>query len=278
MAQLYTLELMFKHYLVCFVILFIGGKGIAYAGVKDSKAHWFFVHALANAYISWNTISDVFNVFIEPEVALFRPMDMEPINYSNAIMLGALHVYHIIAYWKDIDSADIFHHFTFVPFNQIAIFWPHLSGWSNLQWGSIINMLNFFTCGLPGGLDYFLLGLTKHGATKIKKWEKERDAIMKKHGDGDKAPQIPERPKVMMEKRQHKRFQAMINVWLRAPGIISACVLCMFEGQRNWEKTPLSGKVIPWICFVLIGYNGIHYMEAVVLSTGRFDKEFKGTS
>jgi hypothetical protein len=243
--QQYTLTLMFQHYLLCFAILFAGGKFVTWQGVKDSKAHWFFIHSLANAYISFNTIGDVFRVFTEPEVALFRPMSMEPINYSNAIMLGALHVYHLLAYWKDIDSADIFHHFCFVPFNQMAIFWPHLSGWENLQWGSIINMLNFFTCGLPGGIDYFLLGLTK-----IKK----------------------------MDYLHHKRLQAMINVWLRAPGIIAACVLCLFEGQRNWDRTPTSGKVIPWICFVLIGYNGIHYMEAVVLSAGRKIEDFKGTS
>ena len=112
----------------------------------------------------------------------------------------------------------------------------------------------------------------------LTQWEKERDAIMKKHGDGKEAPKIPERPKVTIEKRQHKRIQAMINVWLRAPGIISAVALCLFEGQRNWDKAPVAGRVIPWICFVLIGYNGIHYMEAVVLSTGRFDKDFKGTS
>ena len=205
------------------------------------------MNLLANAYISYCTISDVFYTFQEPEVALFRPIEMDSINYTGAIMLGALHAYHTVAYWSEITAADVFHHVTFVPFNQIAIFWPVLANWESmgLQWGSNINMINFFTCGLPGGLDYLFLGLVKN----------------KK-----------------MDKMTHKRLQAIINAWLRGPGIIASVTVCLFEGLRNWEKSPTGGKVIPIICFVLIGYNGIHYMERVVLSAGKNVDGFRGTS
>ena len=138
---------MAKHYALCFVILFVGGEIITrFFNVKDSKAHWYFTHALANAYISYCTISDVFYCFQQPEIALFRPIEMDSINYTGAIMLGALHLYHTIAYWSEITAADVFHHVTFVPFNQIAIFWPILANWESmgLQWGSNINMINFF--------------------------------------------------------------------------------------------------------------------------------------
>ena len=248
MAQLYTFDLMARHYALCFLILFVGGQILTRVfNVTNSKAHWFFTHALANAYISYCTISDVFYTFQAPEVALFRPIEMDSINYTGAIMLGALHAYHTIAYWSEITAADVFHHVTFVPFNQIAIFWPVLANWESmgLQWGSNINMINFFTCGLPGGLDYLFLGLVKN----------------KK-----------------MDKMTHKRLQAIINAWLRGPGIIASVTVCLFEGLRNWEKSPTGGKVIPIICFVLIGYNGIHYMERVVLSAGKNVDGFRGTS
>jgi hypothetical protein len=41
--------------------------------------------------------------------------------------------------------ADWFHHIVFVGFNQLSVFWPLIGGWQTLQWGSIINAMNFFT-------------------------------------------------------------------------------------------------------------------------------------
>merc|ERR1719498_1931836 len=78
-------------------------------------------------------------------------------------MIGALHIFHLVMYWEDITRDDLFHHLLFVTFNQCAQFYPILSGWEVYQWGSSLNAINFFTCGLPGGLDYFFLGLTKIG-------------------------------------------------------------------------------------------------------------------
>ena len=42
----------------------------------------------------------------DPEYALFRPIDLPPINYSNSIMIGALHIFHLVMYWKDITRDD----------------------------------------------------------------------------------------------------------------------------------------------------------------------------
>lgn len=72
--------------------------------------------------------------------------------------------------------------------------------------------------------------------------------------------------------------QAAINVWVRCPGIIMAVTIILFESLRHWEKTPAAGKSIPIIAFVLIGYNGLHYMEQVVASAGKKVGDFRGTS
>ena len=129
--------------------------------VRDSKAHWYFLHSIGNAYICMVTISDVFNVFIEPEYALFRPIELSPINYSNSIMIGAMHSFHLIAYWKDITKDDLFHHLLFVTFNQAAQFYPFLSGWESFQWGSALNAINFFPCGFSRRFRFFLSWLDK---------------------------------------------------------------------------------------------------------------------
>ena len=102
----YTIEKLVRHYVVCYIILIIGYNVLSKVfKVRDSKAHWYFLHSIGNAYICMVTISDVFNVFIEPEYALFRPIELSPINYSNSIMIGAMHSFHLIAYWKDITKA-----------------------------------------------------------------------------------------------------------------------------------------------------------------------------
>jgi hypothetical protein len=187
---------------------------------SEPPAQWCFVHALANVFITWASAYDVVNVFADPERALFRSRDDPEINYRVAAMIGAVHAFHAPAF-------------------------PSVTGWTALQWGSAINMLNFFVCGLPGGCDYFLLGLVKEGRLSYLK---------------------------------HKRHQAMLNVWIRCPGMLTSVAIILFEAMRQWEHTPLGGKVIPILAFVLLGYNALHYMEQVVASAGKKVEDFRGTS
>ena len=51
----------------------------------------------------------------------------------------------------------------------------------------------------------------------------------------------------------------------------------MFEARRRWEEIPTGAQVISVMTFVLIGYNALHYMEAVVASAGKKVEEFRGT-
>jgi hypothetical protein len=72
-----------------------------------------------------------------------------------------------------------------------------------------------------------------------------------------------------MDRFRHKLWQAKINVWFRAPGLIISVTLVLFETLRQWDNVPLSAKVIAFTDFLLIGFNGLYYMEAVVESTGK---------
>jgi hypothetical protein len=236
---------LFLNYIYCYFSLFLCDKVLNYNGINDSKTRWFFIHFIANMYISYYTLPDVFLSFIDSDISLLRPIEMGPIDYSNAIMIGSIHIFHMVHYYKDLTNADLFHHLLFVPFNQICFFWPVLFQWEKYRWGTIINTINFFSCGLPGGVDYFLLGLCKINR---------------------------------LCKLKHKKWQSFLNVWIRSPGIIMGITICLTECLRNWYKLTLAGKIIPFLCFFLIGFNALHYMERVVLSTGRNIQDYRGVS
>lgn len=118
-----------------------------------------------------------------------------------------------------------------------------IAGWEHYHWGSVIAAMNFFCSGLPGGIDYLMLAMIKIGK---------------------------------LDKKKHKKHQALLNVWLRTPGIIANVTICLFESLRHWDTSPMGGKIIPVACAFLIGFNGLYYMERVVASAGA-KTDFKGS-
>ena len=230
----YSIDLLTKHYFV-FLYLGVGYNVLSHVfKSKTQSALVLFTLACKCLHLFGNHIR-CFQRLRGARVCFVPANWLAANKLFNSIMIGALHIFHLVMYWKDITRDDLFHHLLFVTFNQCAQFYPILSGWKVYQWGSALNAINFFACGLPGGLDYFFLGLTKIGK---------------------------------MQRLTHKRLQAVINVWLRCPGIFSSVSISLFESYRNYKNVPFSGVVIAHVCFVLIGYNAIHYMERVVLSAG----------
>ena len=189
----YTLEQLAWDYALCFLLLAVATQA-SRSLLKNADARWYFVHASANAFITLYSLSDVVHVFVDPNTAFIRPASASSINYKVAAMIGAVHAFHALFY--TLTPADIFHHVAFVIFNQVAIFWPTLAGWEashSMQWGSVINAINFFVCGLPGGIDYLCLCGVK-----------------------DK----------LLSRERHKKIQAALNVWCRCPGIVVMVRCC----------------------------------------------------
>ena len=83
-----------------------------------------------------------------------------------------------------LSGADYFHHLVFIP----TIAFPG----QVFRWGALGNFQAFFISGLPGGLDYCMLGLQKVG---------------------------------MLNAMTEKRVNANLNTWLRTPGILTSTVL-----------------------------------------------------
>uniref|UniRef100_A0A7S3RI03 TLC domain-containing protein n=1 Tax=Emiliania huxleyi TaxID=2903 RepID=A0A7S3RI03_EMIHU len=95
--------------------------------------------------------------------------------------------------------------------------------------GPMMNYNHFFMCGVPGGVDYLMLFLVKHS------W---------------------------MTPLEEKRIATVINVWFRAPWLVS--VACFGYIQFFIDNTPL--HIFLFRCFLLLlaAWNGLFFMERVV--------------
>lgn len=91
--------------------------------------------------------------------------------------------------------ADYFHHFLFIP----TISFPG----QYYKWGPLANFQAFFISGMPGGIDYFLLGLLKLG---------------------------------LISPLFEKRINSNLNVWLRVPGILLSTML-MYQARYSTLST-----------------------------------------
>ena len=88
---------------------------------------------------------------------------------------------------------------------------------------------HFFMCGVPGGVDYLMLFLVKHG------WMKPLD---------------------------EKRLNSAINVWCRAPWLISVAVFAYI--QLFVQDAPLYIRCFRCFLLALASWNGLFFMERVV--------------
>jgi hypothetical protein len=65
--------------------------------------------------------------------------------------VAAIHTYHALRF--KLSAGDIFHH---AAFAGVGCFSNYI-----VNYGPIANLYFFFVCGLPGAIDYALLGLVK---------------------------------------------------------------------------------------------------------------------
>eukprot|EP01013_Petalomonas_cantuscygni_P009834 TRINITY_DN22753_c0_g1_i1.p1 TRINITY_DN22753_c0_g1~~TRINITY_DN22753_c0_g1_i1.p1 ORF type:complete len:411 (+),score=66.35 TRINITY_DN22753_c0_g1_i1:145-1377(+) len=155
----------------------------------DVSASWFFLHAFANALVVAFSWESTFYSFLNPYDALSVPPatpsmtadwfasvappgsalgghpigqavaaalvdDARVVSWAHAVAV-MIHVYHVVAYFPKLTMMDVVHHATNAFFiGIIAICWP---------FGRLTPTVDFFMCGLPGGVDYLMLGLVQVG-------------------------------------------------------------------------------------------------------------------
>jgi len=114
-----------------------------------------------------------------------------------------------------LSGADYFHHLVFIP----TIAFPG----QVFRWGSLGNFQAFFISGLPGGIDYFLLGLQK-----VK----------------------------LLEGMTEKRVNANLNAWVRTPGILTSTVLLYQALKLGRYQVPLWAALLQ---LFLPPYNALYF-------------------
>ena len=209
----------------------IGGNCVALAFIlafdvlfAPKQARWFAIHAFANAFVVLTSVTSAYTVVVDPVHAMDSRVYNDHSLFGNAspwpiLVVNAVHVYHMLAFSK-LTSSDYFHHLMFIP--TVGFFGQYY------EWGAIRNFLCLFISGLPGGVDYCMLVLVKHGYVKV---------------------------------ITQKRVCASLNTWVRAPGITYEVGL-MYIGFMTGNTT------VPWPVILMISvlswFNAQYYCKQSV--------------
>lgn len=212
---------MFLEFATLIPLFCIADKGLTAIGAQNP---YYLVHAVHNVHIVRLTWPDVVSTFTD-----FHGLAFYPINYEAVWAVVALHLYHCILYWRKFRPDDWLHHILMIG---VAIPIGLSTASSTLMGYSL-----FFTTGLPGGIDYFLLFLVRNG---------------------------------FLARAHEKRVNTWLNVWIRSPGAVShaalvtAAVLSQ-EGMNPWWSA---------VCLVpaaLTYWNGQYFMQQVVRDWARVE-------
>jgi hypothetical protein len=178
---------------------------------------YYAVHTIHNAVIVYSTLPEVIHTFTH-----FHSAIQQPVNYVALQICAALHIYHILYYYKKFRFDDWLHHVL-----MIGIALP-IGGL--VPSGTMLGFSLFFTTGLPGGIDYFLLFLVRNG------W---------------------------LYRETEKVINTWINVWIRSPGCAAQATLSIVALYMNTHLSYI--EWYPGLFAGLLNYwNGQYFMQQVV--------------
>jgi hypothetical protein len=201
---------------------------LAFCGIDSALTRlglegvYYAVHSLHNAGVVYLTGNEVYQTLTD-----FNSLAGAPTNYFAAELVFALHLYHCIYYWRKFRFDDWLHHILMIGFAlPIGIFVPS---------GTLLGFSLFFTTGLPGGIDYFLLFLTRNA------W---------------------------LRRETEKRVNAWLATWIRAPGCVAQAALTLaFLSMQNKQ----GAQNLVWLAYLtaLLNYwNGMYFAAQVLYDAG----------
>jgi hypothetical protein len=125
-------------------------KGIAVIGLQRP---YYAVHVLHNAAIVALTAADVADSMTDFPAAALRSL-----NWPAIWLCYALHLYHLLLYWRSFRFDDWLHHALMIG---VALPLGCIIGG-----GTLVGFSLFFTTGLPGGISYMALWLERNGCLR----------------------------------------------------------------------------------------------------------------
>lgn len=178
---------------------------------------YYLLHFLHNGMIIYLTGDEVVNSLTDFNYIRTSDTNIEALQY-----VFALHFYHIAIYWQKFRLDDWLHHILMIG---VALPIGTLTDSKSLLGYGL-----FFSTGLPGGVDYFLLFLVRNG------W---------------------------LAKEREKQMNAWLNTWIRSPGCVSHATLTLALVSLERAQFSLDW----WLALVVAGlmyWNGQYFMRQVV--------------
>jgi len=184
---------------------------------------YYAVHALHNTAIVYLTAPDVYHTLTD-----FQNIGSYGLNYAAMELVFALHIYHCVYYFKKLRFDDWLHHGL-----MIGIALP-IGGL--VPAGTLLGYSLFFTTGLPGGIDYTLLFLTRNN---------------------------------YLERDTEKRINVFLNTWIRSPGCMSLATFIIAYLNR------IEFSMVVFFSAILTAglnyWNGQYFMAQILYDAGRRD-------
>jgi hypothetical protein len=180
---------------------------------------YYLLHAVHNGFVVWSTAPEVWVTFTSP----LPFAAIQPNNYHALSLVFALHFYHIALYWRKFRFDDWLHHALMIGVALPIGAYVHA--------GTLLGFSLFFTTGLPGGIDYALLFLSRNG------W---------------------------VSRETQKRINAWLAVWIRSPGCVAQAALTL---SAIATRGPFITDEYRWggyITAALNYWNGQYFMNQVV--------------
>jgi len=191
----------------------------AFAGGRiDPNLSFFTIHFLVNMVVCYLAVPDTLWVLAHP--VEWRASE----NLGHALVM-AVHIFHVLFYYDSLTTMDYVHH-------GVSVGLVGSMGYLFL-WGAGLHAMDFFICGLPGGLDYGMLALVKMGA---------------------------------MRKITNKRVNKWLNIAVRWPGILLVCYIMVVTKLNMGDSAPVGWLPI-WLVLFLHGGNGLYFAARVVTNT-----------
>jgi hypothetical protein len=201
---------------------------LAFCGIDSALSKlglegvYYAVHTIHNAGIVYLTAPEVYQTLTD-----FGSVATAPTNYFAAELVFALHLYHCLYYWRKFRFDDWLHHILMIGVAlPIGIAVPS---------GTLLGFSLFFTTGLPGGIDYFLLFLTRN---------------------------------LWINRLTEKRVNAWLATWIRAPGCVAQAALTLaFLSMQN----VVTASTYAWLAYLTAGlnyWNGMYFASQVLYDAG----------
>ena len=185
---------------------------------KFYKGNYYLLHGISNMVITVACLNDVKQSYLN-----LNNFSNYPVNYYPSIITFSLHSYHIINYYNKLLFDDWLHH--------ILMCGVALPIGLSMNSGFLLNHSLFFLTGLPGGINYINIFLSRNN---------------------------------LMNRIRQKKINKILNLWIRAPGCISHSVLTLIAYNSNIEQPNNYNKYLIWSTIILTFWNGIYFMEQVV--------------